>query len=65
MTFFILFLFPYSSLPAFTGPVVSVLDGDSIEVLHYTQPERVRLSGIADRMSLDRTDFDGKECRSP
>jgi endonuclease YncB( thermonuclease family) len=30
----------------FTGPVVSVLDGDTIEVLHYTSPERVRLSGI-------------------
>ena len=31
---------------AFTGPVVSVLDGDTIEVLHNTHPERVRLSGI-------------------
>jgi micrococcal nuclease len=30
----------------FTGPVVSVLDGDTIEVLHNTRPERVRLSGI-------------------
>ena len=30
----------------FTGPVVSVLDGDTIEVLHNTKPERVRLSGI-------------------
>lgn len=30
----------------FTGPAVSVLDGDTIEVLHYTHPERVRLSGI-------------------
>jgi micrococcal nuclease len=30
----------------FTGPVVSVLDGDTIEVLHNTHPERVRLSGI-------------------
>jgi endonuclease YncB( thermonuclease family) len=29
------------------GPVVSVLDGDTIEVLHNTHPERVRLSGIA------------------
>jgi micrococcal nuclease len=34
------------ALAGFTGPVVSVLDGDTIEVLHYTQPERVRLSGI-------------------
>jgi len=30
----------------FTGRVVSVLDGDTIEVLHNTQPGRVRLSGI-------------------
>ena len=30
----------------FFGPVVSVLDGDTIEVLHNTRPERVRLSGI-------------------
>ena len=28
----------------FTGPVVSVLDGDTIEVLHNTHPERVRRS---------------------
>jgi endonuclease YncB( thermonuclease family) len=31
---------------AFTGPVVSVLDSDTIEVLHNTHPERIRLSGI-------------------
>jgi endonuclease YncB( thermonuclease family) len=30
----------------FTGPVVSVLDGHTIEVLHNTYPERIRLSGI-------------------
>lgn len=30
----------------FTDPVVSVLDGDTIEVLHNTYPERIRLSGI-------------------
>ena len=30
----------------FTGPVVSVLDGDTIEVLHNTHPERVRLTSI-------------------
>ena len=30
----------------FTGPVVSVLDGDTIEVLHNRHPERIRLSGI-------------------
>lgn len=30
----------------FTGQVVSVLDGDTIEVLHNQRPERIRLSGI-------------------
>jgi endonuclease YncB( thermonuclease family) len=30
----------------FTSPVVSVLDGDTIEVLHHHHPERIRLSGI-------------------
>jgi micrococcal nuclease len=30
----------------FTGLVVSVLDGDTIEVLHNQHPERIRLSGI-------------------
>jgi endonuclease YncB( thermonuclease family) len=29
-----------------TGPVVSILDGDPIEVLHNQHPERIRLSGI-------------------
>ena len=30
----------------YSGPVVSILDGDTIEVLHNSRPERVRLSGI-------------------
>lgn len=30
----------------FSGYVVSVLDNDTIEVLHNTNPERIRLSGI-------------------
>jgi endonuclease YncB( thermonuclease family) len=30
----------------FSGPVVSVLDGDTIEVLHNQRPERIRLSDI-------------------
>jgi len=30
----------------FSGPVVSVLDGDTIEVLHNPHAERIRLSGI-------------------
>jgi micrococcal nuclease len=39
-------LHPSRALADFTGPVVSVLDGDTIEVLHNTHPERIRLSGI-------------------
>ena len=30
----------------FSGPVVSVLDGDTLEVLHNNHAERIRLSGI-------------------
>src|SRR5689334_11736838 len=30
----------------FTGHVVSVLDGDTIEVMHNGRAERIRLSGI-------------------
>ena len=30
----------------FSGPVISILDGDTIEVLHNHHPERIRLSGI-------------------
>jgi len=30
----------------FTGPVVSVLDGDTLEVLHHDHAERLRLNGI-------------------
>jgi hypothetical protein len=33
-----IFLFPYLSYASFIGPVVSVLDGDTIEVLHNTHP---------------------------
>src|SRR5215467_13852443 len=43
-------LFPicYPSLAAsdFSGPVVAVLDGDTIEVLHNNRAERIRLNGI-------------------
>ena len=46
LTCFIVFLFPHLSFAGFTGSVVSVLDGDTIEVLHNTHLERVRLSGI-------------------
>ena len=30
----------------FTGQVVGVIDGDTIEVMHIRHPERIRLSGI-------------------
>jgi len=30
----------------FSGSVVGVLDGDTIEIVHAHQPERIRLSGI-------------------
>ena len=42
-----LILVIYSTVFAdFSGPAVSVLDGDTIEVLHNSHPERIRLSGI-------------------
>ena len=43
----ILFLYVLPTIAAdFSDEVVGVLDGDTIEVLHNTYPERVRLSGI-------------------
>ena len=41
----ILFL-PELGAADFSGLIVSVLDGDSIEVLQNQHPERIRLSGI-------------------
>jgi endonuclease YncB( thermonuclease family) len=44
---YIILLWPVLGIATdFTGPVVSVLDGDTIEVLHSNRPERIRLSGI-------------------
>jgi endonuclease YncB( thermonuclease family) len=42
------FISSFSAILAldFTGPAVSVLDGDTIEVLHNNHAERIRLSGI-------------------
>src|SRR5574340_557789 len=40
------FLTPQLFAASFTGSVVSVLDGDTIEVLHNTRAERIRLNGI-------------------
>ena len=44
----VIFLLLASHLEAadYTGRVVGVLDGDTIEVLHNQHPERIRLSGI-------------------
>ena len=43
----VLFLFSYSLAVAdFSGPIISVLDGDTIDVLHSGQAERIRLNGI-------------------
>jgi micrococcal nuclease len=42
-----LVLLPLYVLAAdFSGPVVGVIDGDTIEVLHSQHPERIRLNGI-------------------
>ena len=46
LTCFVLLLFPYSTFADFSGPVVSVLDGDTLEVLYNQHPERIRLNGI-------------------
>lgn len=44
---YIFLLYPVLVLAAdFSGPVVSVLDGDTIEVLHNQRAERMRLRGI-------------------
>ena len=44
---FVLFLLsPSSVLADFSDLIVSVLDGDTIEVLHNQHSERIRLSGI-------------------
>jgi endonuclease YncB( thermonuclease family) len=45
--FLVHLLFVSTALAAdFTGPVVSILDGNTIEVLHNKHPERIRLNGI-------------------
>jgi len=37
---------PAAAVSEYHGPVVTVLDGNSNEVLHNTRPKRIRLSGI-------------------
>jgi endonuclease YncB( thermonuclease family) len=52
LTFFVstvgFFISSFSAVLAldFTGPVVSVRDGDTLEVVHNNRAERIRLSGI-------------------
>lgn len=43
---FLLLFSPYACFADFFVPVVSVFDGDTIDVLHNGQAERIRLSGI-------------------
>jgi len=45
-TVFLLISTKQSLAADFSGPVVSVLDGDTLEVLHNQHPARIRLSGI-------------------
>jgi endonuclease YncB( thermonuclease family) len=42
----VLFIPATVSAANFPGPVVSVLDGDTLEVLHNHRPDRIRLYGI-------------------
>jgi endonuclease YncB( thermonuclease family) len=43
---FLFLLIPSSAVADFSGPVVSVLDGDTLEVLHNSHPEGIRLGCI-------------------
>jgi endonuclease YncB( thermonuclease family) len=42
----LLFLCAPINAADFSGPVVSVLDGDTLDVLHNQHAERIRLSGL-------------------
>ncbi len=43
----VILLFAYSvAAESFTGKVVGIVDGDTIDVLHNGQAERIRLNGI-------------------
>lgn len=46
LTLFVLLLSANGWCADYTAPVVSVLDGDTIEVMHNQHPDRIRLSGI-------------------
>ena len=45
MIAFFLLVLPASAADV-SGPVVSIIDGDTIEVLHNSKAERIRLNGI-------------------
>jgi len=55
LTCFALLVCPYSSFADFTGPVVSILDGNTLEVLHNQHPERIRISGSTARRKAKPT----------
>lgn len=42
----LLFLAPYAQSASFTGKLVKVLDGDTVEVMHDGKAERIRLAQI-------------------
>lgn len=46
LSLLLLFLPSFSLAADFSGRVVAVLDGDTIEVLHHRTTERIRLAGI-------------------
>jgi|CXWL01.1.fsa_nt_gi endonuclease YncB( thermonuclease family) len=43
---FLLTLFSQVAASTLSGEIISVLDGDTIEVLHNQHPEHIRLNGI-------------------
>ena len=46
LTFLLLVLFNVAPAFPFTGPVVGVIDGDTIDILHNGKAQRIRLYGI-------------------
>ena len=46
VTFLVLFFFSLQEAFPFTGEVVEVVDGDTIDILHNGKAERIRLNGI-------------------
>jgi len=65
LTCFVLLLFPYSSFADFTSPILSALDGDTLEVLHHQQAERIRLNGIDSPEKGQAYGKQAKQARQP